>query len=770
MRPIGLNDSVLLERADLLADTHLTGSNFSRAYGERLDEWIAGIARGLEMPEGATLVAVGGYGRGDLAPESDLDILLVHRDGVDIADFAEKIWYPIWDSGIKLGHRVDTVDGLLELAQTDLDTATALLSVRPIIGDEELAHELAVAGSNQWRANASTNAVVLSERVDQRHDEYGEVAFGLGPDLKNGRGGLRDVQSIRWAHDSGVLADAGSDLRLEAAYEVLLRARVELHRLTGRPGDRLVLDFQDEVAEVLGYDDADLLMADVAGAARLIAWVSDAAWFWVARSVEPRRRATDRVEREDGITIDGDFLSLTPDADTSDPHLLLDVAHIAATRHCYIDHEALERLAIGGIKMPTPWTPNLRRRFTDILRLGRPAISVIEAFDQVGLMSVIVPEWEPCRSKPQRNAYHRFTVDRHLLEAAAEAAALIDRVDRSDLLVLGALLHDIGKGYPGDHTDVGVELIATIAQRMGYDEHDTTLLVDMCRHHLLLPDVATRRDLDDLGTIRFVAEQTGSLELLELLGALTEADSIATGPSAWNRSKADLVRTLVHRVHEVLQGATPTEVVGSRFPGPNELALVERAVNEQDGFLVDIAGATITVVQDDRPGAFSRVAGVLTLSGLDIGGASAHTFDGVALSQFVVHHDQFDVARLEQQLLLGTTGRIALEARVDERRHTYRRSFKRTSANPVQPEVTFDNETSDYATVVEVGCRDNTGLLYRISRALSEMAIGISTARIQTIGDRVVDTFYVTSNGAKVLDPNHLLEAERAILHAIGSN
>ena len=329
------------------------------------------------------------------------------------------------------------------------------------------------------------------------------------------------------------------------------------------------------------------------------------------------------------------------------------------------------------------------------------------------------------------------------------------------------MLHDIGKGYPGDHTDVGVELIAVIAERMGYDEHDQALLVDMCRHHLLLPDVATRRDLDDDGTIALVADAVGSVELLMLLGALTEADSIATGPSAWNASKGRLVRTLVERVRNVLQGATPEDVVGEGFPGEVERELMARAIEEESSFLVDLSGTTITVVQQDRSGAFSRVAGVLTLNGLDIVSAAAHTEDGVALSQFTVLHDEYDAARVENQLLTGTSGRLALEARVDERRNTYARSMKRTSARTLPPTVTFDNQSSQYATIVEVNCRDQVGLLYRIAQAMSEMGIEISTARIQTIGDAIIDAFYITYESDKILDEAFLLELERAILYAI---
>ena len=756
-----------LDRTDLLTDTSLFGSAFTAAHSQRVDEWISAIVEEIPVPSGAALVAMGGYGRGELAPQSDLDIALVHTPDADISDFAERIWYPIWDAGMKLGHRVDTIEGLLKIARSDLDTATALLSVRYLAGDESLALDLAVAAADQWRQDPSENAALVSERVDRLHRDHGEVAFGLGPDLKSGRGGMRDVHALDWARATGVLVDVASEASLSDAYETLLRARVELHRLTNRPGDRLVLEIQDDAAVALGYRNADPMMADIARAARTIAWMSDAAWFWIGRSGESHRRASDTERFPNGIIVDAGLLSLSTDAELDDPMLILDVAHAAASRELFIDQASLERLAAGSARFPDPWPDDLRSRFTDVLRLGRTAVKALEALDQVGLMSRIMPEWEPNRSKPQRNEYHRFTVDRHLLEAAAEASALTDRVDRDDLLVLGALLHDIGKGYPGDHTEVGVELIETIAGRMGYSDRDRSLLVDMCRHHLLLPDVATRRDLDDDGTIALVADAVGDTELLSLLGALTQADSIATGPSAWNSSKAKLVQTLVQRVHDVLGGATPEDVVGEGFPGEAERALIAKAVDEQNGFLIDLSGTAITVIQDDRPSAFSRIAGVLTLNGLDIISAAAHTEDGVALSQFIVHHDQYDVSRVDQQLILGTAGRLALDARVAERRDTYARSIKRTSAKALPPTVSFDNRSSQNATIVEVNCRDQVGLLYRIAQAMSEMGIEISTARIQTIGDAIIDAFYVTYGNDKILDSQFLVEVERAVLFAI---
>jgi len=296
---------------------------------------------------------------------------------------------------------------------------------------------------------------------------------------------------------------------------------------------------------------------------------------------------------------------------------------------------------------------------------------------------------------------------------------------------------------------------------MGFDQADTDLLTAMCAHHLLLPDVATRRDLDDDGTVRFVAETVETTELLELLRALTVADSIATGPSAWSTSKADLVHTLADRARHVLEGGEIDDVVSDRFPTEGHLALM--AGGE---FAVTLVEETITIVQADRDGGFSRAAGVLALNGLNIVSASAHTESGMALSEFVVRSaDEVDFSRLESQLLSASRWELALDARVDDRRRLYSRKPK--SAIPVTNDVSFDNATSDTATVIEVSALDEVGLLYRVSRALADVGVAIATARIQTIGDQVVDTFYALHREEKILDPGHLAEIKRAVLHAI---
>ena len=274
---------------------------------------------------------------------------------------------------------------------------------------------------------------------------------------------------------------------------MLLSARIELHRATGRANNQLLLQEQDEVADALGYGDADLLMAAVAEAARTVTGIEDAVLHRIHKRGRRRRWLARTRDLGHGILLAEETLTLADDAPVSDPIMPLRVAVHAAREDAFIVRDVLDRIATEGTALPNPWPDEARELFVDLLLMGHDMIRVVEALDQVDLVTRLIPEWAPNRHRPQRNAYHRFTVDRHLLEAAAEAARLVDRVERPDLLVLGGLFHDIGKGYPGDHSEVGVGLVHTIAERMGYPPADIEILEALVRHHLLLPDVASRR-------------------------------------------------------------------------------------------------------------------------------------------------------------------------------------------------------------------------------------------------------------------------------------
>jgi [protein-PII] uridylyltransferase len=756
-------------RDQLLADQRLTGAALCEALSAWSDDWLAGLfatAVGETGRGGVALVAVGGYGRGELSPKSDLDLLLLHDGRDDIAGVAERLWYPIWDSGLKLGHAVRTVPDAVKLADADLDTATSLLDCRHLAGDVALTTRLHDTSLDRWRKRAKRWLGELAVSVRQRHDRAGEVAFLLEPDLKEGRGGLRDVHALRWAQAARSVLLEGDEREMATHYATLLSVRVELHRLTGRPGDRLLLEEQDAVAAALGYDDADALMRAVATAARAIAWRSDETWRRVESTLSgPLGRWVGRERRAGpGLVLRDGTVALTHDADVTDPVLPLRAAATAASHGTTIDRSSLERLAEVP-PLPDPWPDEARDRLVELLLAGRHAIPVIETLDHHGLWVRILPEWEAVHCAPQRNSYHRFTVDRHLLEAAANAADLTERVDRPDLLVVGALLHDIGKARPGDHTEVGIGLVEAMAPRMGFPAADVGDLVQMVRHHLLLPDVATRRDLADEGTLRLVADAAGSLRVLRLLDALTEADSLATGPSAWGEWKAGLVRELVARSAHLLAGGRLDEILPEGFPSETDRTLMASGERHIVG-----TGEVLTVVDADEPGLFSRVAGVLALNGVAVLAASAWSDDGRAIARFRVARRSGDPVawdKVSADLESALAGRLAIGARLAERARSVRVVPIRT-AKPTGTRVYIDNEVSDAATVVEVHTPDRLGVLYRITNALAELGLDIRSARVQTLGHEVVDSFYLLdANGRKVTDDAALVAIEAAITDAL---
>jgi len=690
---------------------------------------------------------------------------------------AERLWYPLWDSGLKLGHAVRTVKEALALAGTDLNTATAQLDVRLIAGDEDLAAELARRAGEQWRATGSRWLRSLGDSVVDRHARSGEVAFLLEPDLKEGRGGLRDVQALHWAEAARRILFEGDDAALAEAHDVVLEVRVELQRRTGKGADRLVLQEQDAVATALGDADADVMMGRLSAAARTIAWTSDDAWDRIGSVLRgPRGRvsAADRV-LGDGLVLREGLVELTAAADpVNDAGLVLRAASAAARAGTRLSRQALDRLAIETpATMDGTWTAAARADLVGLLGTGRASIAVLEALDQSGLLVRLVPEWAAVRCRPQRNAYHRFTVDRHLCEAAAGAAAAMASVARPDLLLVGTWLHDIGKGFVGergdDHTVAGEVVIEEIATRMGFAPDDVDLLVAMVRHHLLLPDVATRRDLDDPATVEQVAQAVRSPDLLALLHGLTVADSEATGPAAWSPWKAGLVGGLVERVHRQLTGAEP--VSSAAFPTPAHDATLARA-RRAAGLVIDVIGQQATVAAPDRPGLFCTVAGVLALHGLDVLAARAwSTTDGMALEEFRVEAAfgrEPDWSAVAADATSAMAGELSLEERLADRARQYAGQPGVLSARPPRTQVRVDLDASATATVIEVRAPDRIGTLYRITRALADLGLDIRHAKVASVGHEVVDAFYVVdAGGDRITDGPRLAAIEEALGDAL---
>ena len=773
-------------RSRLLAEPGLRGQEFCRRYAAEADAWLSGLAERAagDVKRHLALVAVGGYGRSSLCPYSDLDVVLVHTGHRDIGKVADAIWYPVWDQGVHLDHSVRRPSEVLSAAAEDVRVALGLLDGRLVWGEAKVAEPLLEKARAAWRDRLGARYLpMLQQQMAERRATAGDVAFLLEPDLKESHGGLRDVSVLRAISAfAPLLADYADLDSLNGATALLTDIRVELHRLAQREHDKLLLQDQDQVAAALGFVDADALMLAVSTAGRQIAWVSGDVWrrrrLWDP-SPPPKRRfrrsSSDHTTLPtpvdlgpDLVEVDGEIAltSLAPVSD--DASLPLRLAATAAELDRPIAKGSLHRLHDRMPPPGDPWTDETRAALVSLLALGRPAVDKIESLDQHGLLVRLIPEWAAVRNKPQRNAYHTYTVDRHLLEAAALAAELADTVERPDLLLVGTLLHDIGKGFPGDHTTVGIEIVDRITTRMGFAPADVAVLVDLVRQHLLLPDTATRRDLDDPTTIARVAQAVGNRLTLHLLAALTEADSRATGPSAWGPWKAGLVADLVERTDRVLQGETEP-IAPDRIVTSNQELMAEVRASGLPS--VSLQPPYVIVAAPDRPGLFSSVAGALALNGMDVRAANVGGDDGVAVEVFTVEVARGtwpDTAKLREDLAAVLSDRLALGERLSERERVY--PLRRGSAAHLPGrDVKVDNEASDTATVLEIRALDEIGMLHRITRALFDAGLDVVSARVSTLGEMVVDAFYVReSGGSKVTDDSRLSEITQKIEAELG--
>lgn len=833
----GLRDA----RAALVTDLDLGGPAFGRALAGILDDAFERLTEGHAVPVPVAVVALGSYGRRELCPGSDVDVMLLAGSGrgrrrrPDLRGLAEHLWYPLWDAGFVLGHAARTVRDALELAESDLDALTSLLEVRHVAGDASLTAEVLERGRVLARRRRDRVVGALAAASTVRRVKPGPIAEMLEPDLKDGSGGLRDLQSLEWAGwaiaepgEAGGLPalqargylSAGDAVRLAAARPLLLDVRVALHRLTGNRSDLLALQEQDAVAALIDAADADALVRDLAGAARQVSWVAGEVW---ARLRDTIAGPGGRVVRADRPVADGVVLregrvvlaGQEPGNRALSALTVLEAAAAAAENDAPFDRASLDRLREMA---PPAWDAGERAAFLRLLRCGERAVPVFEALDHVGTLARLLPEWDVVRSRPQRNAYHRYTVDRHLLETVAECARLLDAGDgdgddldsvvaracrRPELLLLTALLHDIGKGLATtDHEGYGAHAATEIARRMRLDSEAAEVVPWLVRDHLVMADTATRRDLSDEKTVRRFADTVvGDAERLRLLYLLTIGDSRATGPAAWSSAKAALLRDLFVKAAAVVESASADPVVSSRRLGLAERIGVEAAEQHLAAlppayllaFDADAMAAhrallaghavavsceemgdgvvVVTIVAPDRVGLLATVAGALTAAGLAVREASLFTTaDGMALDAFrsVDPYGRLTGGgkeRVEEMLRDALSDELDVEAAVLTRVRNYHRPG--LTRGPVAVATYLD--ASETATVVEVHADDEVGLLYRLARVFAAMAVDVSVAKVATLGERVVDVFYVRdADGSKIEDPAVIARIESALASGLG--
>ena len=699
----------------------------------------------LSKPELVSLTAVGGYGRGELSPASDLDLLILHNGSEKpqvISDFVNAFLYPLWDQGRAIDHAVRTRSETREIANEDVRVALGLLDLRHIAGESELSNQVASDALENWRKSREKYLRALRKSIHERENRSGELAFLLEPDLKEARGGLRDINALRAIEMSGAVPV--SLARVAESEALLSNVRDALHGQNLKARDQLLLTEQDRVASKMNYSNADALMLDVAKAARAVDYLMDSTWHRIDSNDGQswlRRRKNQKIDQ--GLVIQNSEVTIEDGYDIStDSAIGLRAAAAAAQRGLPLSIDACVLLSEKFKSLSDPWPKPVLNDLISLIGAGRSMIRVFEALDQDGLIEKWIPEWSHVRFLPQRNVLHRHTVDRHMLETAVHAAALTRTVTRPDLLLVSALFHDIGKGFPNkDHSEYGEELIKPLAKRLGFDDKDCETIAILVREHLLLSAVATRRDLEDPATIGFVIEKIKDPESLQLLHALSISDGEATGKSAWSDWKAELVSTLVAKCLAAMAGIKPVSQPDLIPTGEIIDDIAIRFIGNQE----TTENIEIEIIAKDQTGLLSAVAGLMTISRFNVRSAKTRTTNDIAVMRWIVELDanaQLPTAeKLTEQLKKALSGELDLGRKIEERIANYR---KYPGIPTPAPLVFAANDLATNATIIEVRMHDRPGILFNVTRAISRFGVDIKSAIVSTLGAEAFDTLYVT--------------------------
>lgn len=745
------------------------------AISSYLTGWLAGhwaeATEGVST-SGVSLVVLGSVGRSDAGPRSDLDVVILHddrsRSAAELRTLADRLLYPLWDSGAKIDHSVRTLAQCREVASGDLTAAIGLLDLAHVAGDPEVSASVRACLHHDWRKAARTRLPSLLESLRVRHARYDELAQSIEPDLKESRGGLRDVTVIQ-ALVAAWLADQPHG-RLEDATDLLLDVRDAVHVVSGRGRTRLTRDLHDDVAALLGYPDRDALLTATSDAGRTVAYALDAT---MRRAGQAQRARTLRVgPRQARLTPlgygfyenDGELV-VGPRGLPDRPTTALRCAVTAARAGVPISPVTLGSLSRLDQDLGEPWSAEARGLWVDLLASGGGLFAVWEGLDQVGLISSWLPEWSAVRSRPQRSPIHRHTVDRHLLETVVEAGRLMRTVARPDLLLIAALLHDIGKvSGAEDHSEVGAAIAQTVLERMGYEEHDIRIVVAAVAEHLTLMELATKHDPSDTETVAqaYAVVQQDPL-LAEILIALSEADARAAGPTSWSRARAALFGTLVAGLKRRLGPVVPDDVgallSGEALPAEEIAAGAARGSGEASDAYPRLDEATrervragvpligvepqglgyrIDVVEPDRARLFADCASALASSGLTVRGAVIRTLDDLAVNTWIVDSpagapDLDRVRRALERLARGAAPvRAARRTRQGER---------------PAPVVLVHPDPARASIVLDVRCQDRTGLLADLGYAIARSGFEIRSAHVRTYAGQARDVLLVRPVG-----------------------
>ena len=810
--------------------------------------------------ERLSVIAVGGYGRGEMAPYSDVDLLFLfpYRQTPWGEQVVEYLLYMMWDLGLKVGNATRSVDECIRLAHSDITIRTGLLEARYLCGDPSLYREMRRRFRRDIVAQTGPDFVEakLAER-DQRHKRFGDSRYVVEPNIKEGKGGLRDLHTLFWIGkyafqvpkvadlvDRGVLTQA-EFRHFAKAEEYLWAVRCHLHYLSVRAEERLTFDAQPEIGQRMQYADRPgsrgverfmkhyyLVAKEVGDLTRIFCAALEEQFKRKSRFRLPR--IGQRHERVGGFIIEGGRIDVADDdMFQRDPVSLIRLFH-HADNHGVDIHPRVLRLvtrSLGLIDTALREDPDANRLFLEILTSRRDPEKTLRRMNEAGVFGRFIPDFGRVVAQMQHDMYHVYTVDEHTIRAIGMLAKIergsleedlplsneiIHKIQSRPVLFLAVLLHDIAKGRGGDHSEIGADIAYELGPRVGLNDAETETVAWLVRHHLAMSSTAFKRDIQDPKTVSDFAALVQSPERLKLLLVLTVADIRAVGPAVWNGWKGQLLRELYHRTDEALSGGVTTERADERVAmaqdalrpqlsdwSDEEFAayldrghssywlsadtstlvrhaeLMRRTDNGGNRLAVEFrsdsfhAVTEVTIYTQDHHGLFALMAGAMAVSNVNIVEAKIFTTnDGMALDTFWIQDAAGGPLNDERMLeKLEATIERTLTGVADPGQELARQTAipSRTRIFEVTPRVIIDNTASHVFTVIEVNARDRRGLLYDVTRAITDLGLSIATARVATYGESAVDVFYVKDVfGLKVNHEGKLERIRNELAAAIG--
>jgi len=843
---LGITKKELAEMRNRIArglPAHSSPREFLRQHSDMMDGLVRKAFQSAKVPSPSVcLMAIGGYGRAELAPYSDIDLLLLYSPSNknELSPLAEQILYPLWDLGLDVSCSSRSIDECLKMACSDVQVKTGLIDGRYLDGEYEFFRNLyGLFTKKVLHRRVQKFAGALAREIHPRRQKYEDPAYVLEPNIKEGEGGLRDFQIGRWIIRAKYKTDRWDFIlfpdhsrMLDKSIQFLWAIRNHLHLLSERRQDDLTFELQEKIAPLLGFPNGtkgvEEMMRQYHLSAREISnffhdnldrALFEPSTFRKIIFFFQRKRIDENFEMAHG-----ELHLLDPVAFKKDPSQLMTLFQHGQAYQAKTDFRTEEAVmeALPFIDDRFRASQKVNQAFLSILRRGKGADALLMKMHQLGFLSRYIPEFSDVEGKVHYDLYHVHPVDIHSILAVQELGrlrdgyyqkdyplltSLIREIEKPDILFLTTLLHDIGKGREGDHALIGAEMTKQVGERMGLTVEEKELMEFLISRHLFMLETAFRRDLHDEQAILRFANETGTPGRLKMLYLLTFADIKAVGPEAWTSWKNSLLMELFLKTSHFFEKGEEPQTFPRRGETLAQLhqSLPQDTLNHYAEHLPDrylstyspeeilshikmaqdlgkevlLVGwsreeevrARVTICTKDRYGLFSKIAGSMFLNRLNILEAQIHTWgNGIALDTFYVEDPTGEIERRLQQFKKDLkeilSGKISLKLLLSQREES---GWIQKKVIPKVPgEAKVNNRDSDFYTIIEITGEDRLGVLYEITQALTDCGCDIHFARISTLGNRVVDVFYVQDEwGEKIVEREKINHLKQLLLNRL---